>query len=184
MDEDRFIRITLRLPKDLHQKLEGAAAGTAKSMNAEIVARVQASFEAGEHHGSDMARTIQRLQGELDDRDADMQKLRELLRVAKNMFGLLQGRLRESGARLSPDEAQELGEVLQRIHEELEKPEPIEEMLDRIDELADELEQIQGALRSLGVEVDQQRLGDPTEARARLEVMRSQWEAVKKKSDE
>jgi hypothetical protein len=41
--QDEFIRITLRLPPELHKKLtEAAGAG---SMNAEIVARLEKSFE-------------------------------------------------------------------------------------------------------------------------------------------
>lgn len=42
-DEDRYTRITLRIPKDLHQILAAAADSTSKSLNAEIVGRLQAS---------------------------------------------------------------------------------------------------------------------------------------------
>lgn len=44
MEEDRYTRITLRIPKYLHSQLQQAADDTSKSMNAEIVARLQASF--------------------------------------------------------------------------------------------------------------------------------------------
>lgn len=44
-DDDRYIRITLRIPKDLHQKLSMAADDTSKSLNAEIVGRLQGSVE-------------------------------------------------------------------------------------------------------------------------------------------
>lgn len=44
MEEDRYTRITLRIPKDLHSQLQQAADDTSKSMNAEIVARLQRSF--------------------------------------------------------------------------------------------------------------------------------------------
>ena len=43
--DDRYTRITLRLPKDLHARLSEAADDTSKSMNAEIVARLQSSFD-------------------------------------------------------------------------------------------------------------------------------------------
>lgn len=46
MEEDRYTRITLRIPKDLHSQLQQAADDTSKSMNAEIVARLQDSFGA------------------------------------------------------------------------------------------------------------------------------------------
>lgn len=42
-DEDRYTRITLRIPKDLHQVLTAAAERTSKSLNAEIIGRLQAS---------------------------------------------------------------------------------------------------------------------------------------------
>lgn len=47
-DDDRYTRITLRIPKDLHQKLGSAADETSKSLNAEIVGRLQASLEMPE----------------------------------------------------------------------------------------------------------------------------------------
>lgn len=46
-DEDRYTRITLRIPKDLHARIAQAADATSKSQNAEIVARLQASFDKG-----------------------------------------------------------------------------------------------------------------------------------------
>lgn len=42
--DDRYTRITLRIPKDLHQQLADVAEATSKSMNAEIVARLRESF--------------------------------------------------------------------------------------------------------------------------------------------
>jgi hypothetical protein len=41
------MRITLRIPRDIHQRLNDAAAGK-KSMNAEIIARLESSFVNGE----------------------------------------------------------------------------------------------------------------------------------------
>lgn len=45
MEDDRYTRITLRIPKDLHAALAAEADATSKSLNAEIVARLAASFE-------------------------------------------------------------------------------------------------------------------------------------------
>lgn len=42
--EDKYTRITLRIPRELHSKLELEADKTSKSMNAEIVARLEQSF--------------------------------------------------------------------------------------------------------------------------------------------
>lgn len=44
-EEDRYTRITLRIPRDLHARLEAAAAETSKSLNAEIVSRLTAAME-------------------------------------------------------------------------------------------------------------------------------------------
>jgi|GEM_PF-3243693 hypothetical protein len=44
-DEDRYTRITLRIPKDLHRTLSEAADKTSKSLNAEIVGRLAASLD-------------------------------------------------------------------------------------------------------------------------------------------
>lgn len=45
-EEDHYTRITLRIPRDLHTRLAREAFITSKSQNAEIIARLQASFEA------------------------------------------------------------------------------------------------------------------------------------------
>ena len=45
MEEDRYTRITLRIPKELHAALTAEADATSKSLNAEIIARLQASFD-------------------------------------------------------------------------------------------------------------------------------------------
>lgn len=42
--EDRYTRITLRIPRDLHKDLAEHAERTSKSMNAEIIARLEESF--------------------------------------------------------------------------------------------------------------------------------------------
>lgn len=44
MDDDRYTRITLRIPKDLHAMLQDASDASSKSINAEIIERVRRSF--------------------------------------------------------------------------------------------------------------------------------------------
>jgi hypothetical protein len=41
MDDDRYTRITLRIPRELHAELQRAADTTSKSLNAEIIGRLQ-----------------------------------------------------------------------------------------------------------------------------------------------
>lgn len=45
MAEDRYTRITLRIPKEVHKALQEAADARSHSMNAEIVQRLEESFE-------------------------------------------------------------------------------------------------------------------------------------------
>lgn len=40
MEEDRYVRITLRLPRDLHAQMERKAGQSSKSLNAQIVANI------------------------------------------------------------------------------------------------------------------------------------------------
>lgn len=42
--EDKYTRITLRIPRDLHARLQKSADETSKSMNAEIIERIQNSY--------------------------------------------------------------------------------------------------------------------------------------------
>ena len=44
MEPDRYIRITLRIPKDLHARLDVEADRTSRSLNAEIIGRLELSF--------------------------------------------------------------------------------------------------------------------------------------------
>ena len=63
-EEDRYTRITLRIPKDVHARLQQSADKTSKSMNAEIVARLDTSFTATET-SSEILSLIATLQFEL-----------------------------------------------------------------------------------------------------------------------
>ena len=53
MEEDRYTRITLRIPKDLHAQLSANAERTSKSINAEIVDRLTRTVE-----GDDTAKLV------------------------------------------------------------------------------------------------------------------------------
>lgn len=46
--QDDYVKTALRLPRDLHLKLQGSADATSKSMNAEIVSRLEESFIGGQ----------------------------------------------------------------------------------------------------------------------------------------
>lgn len=44
--QDEFIKTALRLPRDLHAQVQASAEELGRSMNAEIIARLQSSFDA------------------------------------------------------------------------------------------------------------------------------------------
>lgn len=68
MDDDRYTRITLRIPKDLHAKLQESADATSKSMNAEIIARLERSFRlVAEDEFSHFEQTVLRAVKTLQD---------------------------------------------------------------------------------------------------------------------
>ncbi|MBU9146472.1 type II toxin-antitoxin system HicB family antitoxin [Burkholderia multivorans] len=48
MAQDDYTKLQVRLPKQLHAKLQDAAANTGKSMNAEIIERLDETFEGDE----------------------------------------------------------------------------------------------------------------------------------------
>jgi predicted DNA-binding protein len=47
-NQDDFIKTALRLPRELHARVQEAATAAGRSMNAEIVARLEASFDVSE----------------------------------------------------------------------------------------------------------------------------------------
>lgn len=77
--DDRYTRITLRIPRDLHAQLVDAADATSKSMNAEIVARLQDSFIGVPMPGSESALRSER------DAKALAQQLQEIAQMFREM---------------------------------------------------------------------------------------------------
>ena len=65
MEEDRYTRITLRIPRDLHARLDEEADKTSKSLNAEIIARLQSSFTQG---GVEREELVQLVNAVIDQR--------------------------------------------------------------------------------------------------------------------
>lgn len=57
MEDDRFTRITLRIPKDLHEQLTAQAEKKSRSMNAEIITRLEKSI-SDSPEANELARQI------------------------------------------------------------------------------------------------------------------------------
>lgn len=77
-DDDDFVRITLRIPKPLHEQLNEAAARK-RSMNAEIIARLETSFEAAPEGKAAVlsGEKLLQLSDEIDKALTALRKLRE-----------------------------------------------------------------------------------------------------------
>jgi len=68
MEEDRYTRITLRIPTELHARLQRSADQASHSMNAEIITRLAQSY--GEGKGLD-AQHVEELAEVLAEKVAD-----------------------------------------------------------------------------------------------------------------
>ena len=64
--EDKYTRITLRIPRELHAQLELESDKTSKSLNAEIVARLEQSFSGLSSRKIEIANRLQRLLDEIN----------------------------------------------------------------------------------------------------------------------
>ncbi|WP_431509888.1 Arc family DNA-binding protein [Variovorax sp. DAIF25] len=105
MEEDRYTRITLRLPRDLHARLDEVADKTSKSLNAEIVGRLEASFGAdGAPLSPGLIQELQRIQQLLA-----LNRLESRYRLARDDERAAQEAMAKAyGARLPKDEMQKV----------------------------------------------------------------------------
>src|SRR5690606_34839340 len=55
-DNDQTVRVTLRIPADLHEKLTATASKSNRSMNAEIVERLESSLSETSNQGEQLER--------------------------------------------------------------------------------------------------------------------------------
>lgn len=106
-DEDRYTRITLRLPRDLHDLLAASAYGTSKSLNAEIVGRLMSSVGMGSAIGEEEARLLRFETDELMQRlyalDARLELIRTRLDAVKTRHSL--ALMRRANAESLPEDA-------------------------------------------------------------------------------
>jgi hypothetical protein len=59
--QDDYLKTALRLPRDLHKQIHQAAEQEGRSMNAEIVARLQASFDYESKTGKALNEVLARM---------------------------------------------------------------------------------------------------------------------------
>lgn len=58
LNQDDYLKTALRLPRDLHAKIQEAASAAERSMNAEIVARLHQSFSPNESADPEIAQAV------------------------------------------------------------------------------------------------------------------------------
>lgn len=95
-DDDRYIRITLRIPKDLHRQLGEEADATSKSLNAEIVGRLAASFQSSAEPSPPAEVALPELIEQIERLQAKMDKASILERKNMLVFEMSWLRTRES----------------------------------------------------------------------------------------
>lgn len=85
MDDDTLIRITFRMPRELHAKVATAAQASNRSMNAEIIARLENSLVGtAENALPDSRALLAELTGILDEREERLlSELRSLLQSSR-----------------------------------------------------------------------------------------------------
>lgn len=82
--QDDYIRTALRLPRDLHKEVQDSAEKNNRSMNAEIVARLEKSFIEEPIEPTSLAGIQQQIHGLVDENI----KMRELLMEHLEFIGV------------------------------------------------------------------------------------------------
>jgi hypothetical protein len=77
--DDRYTRITLRIPRDLHGRLGERATATSKSLNAEIIERLTRSFDPPADEKA--RKKIEQLRHEIDALLVEQTKLRATIPI-------------------------------------------------------------------------------------------------------
>lgn len=97
MSEDRYTRITLRIPKDMHKLLSEEADLTSKSLNAEIIGRLKKSFhiEDEPNQGKELSQEEIKAKLEVEDIKNTILEMKQNLSFLYNREMLL--RVRDDG---------------------------------------------------------------------------------------
>jgi hypothetical protein len=137
----------LRLQPELKERIEAASKTAGRSMNAEIVDRLDRSFAAAKF---EMNQSVPALLVELEERDETESRLRDNIRGCEIVLSLLHKRLAEAKVTLTDKESEKLNAVLAKIDAELARPEPIEAMLAKARALTEYAETLRQRLIGLG----------------------------------
>ena len=169
MNDESQVRITLRLPEQLHRSLSESAARTSKSMNAEIIARLE---EAVTGH-----QTLHQL---LDKLSGNVDRLDSVVTATMNMNRMLGYYLAELADRvpIHDETSAKLVPILKRIGRELASGDTASarDALRELNELgvADGLVEVVDGKYRTSVEGDKALATSPNYALTRTKVDRSE----------
>jgi hypothetical protein len=98
--QDDFVKTALRIPRDLHSQIQEAAAASGRSMNAEMIGRLQADVEDGA-----LLAILDRLRESDDELLATTKKQRDLLWTVVDRTGVVLSQVEEVLQKMTlPDE--------------------------------------------------------------------------------
>ncbi|WP_416820267.1 Arc family DNA-binding protein [Delftia tsuruhatensis] len=162
------VQTNLRLPADLKDRLQEAAAENNRSLSAEVTSRLSASFSAASVSGELVAHFSQEA---LRARES-VQDLKKLLRRCTQMFGLFMGYFRAKGLSLTSSEQEDLVELQRDIGAATEEPD--------VKTLIRELEGLQQKARAIDERLAH--LGSPIgpEKKAEIDALMARTAAIKK----
>lgn len=86
--DDRYQRVNIRLPRELHGRLQGVADRLSRSMNAEIIARLEASFTPVEERLSAVEVGVGFESARADQIEGRIQILENRVRAAERALSL------------------------------------------------------------------------------------------------
>lgn len=143
------VQTNLRLPADLKNRLQEAAAENNRSLSAEVTSRLSASFKASSA-SADLAELFAREALRATESERGM---KALLRRSSQMFGLFLGYFRAKGLALSSSEQEDLVELQRDISAVTDGPD-IKTLLLSMERLDEKVRFIDQRLTELGSPFD------------------------------
>ena len=163
MAQDDYIRTALRVPPDLHKALHAAADESGKSFNAEIIGRLQASFQNFETADSALKREFEAQLGRLISRRDSVEMRTELARTRLDSLDVRRRMIVSELERMPANEGgveklakmQEGATQLNAVQKELSMlRDELESLLQARNEVLQEISNLQGRIAAVRVEAE------------------------------
>ncbi|QPS09656.1 MULTISPECIES: Arc family DNA-binding protein [Delftia] len=162
------VQTNLRLPADMKNRLQEAAAANNRSLSAEVTSRLSASFNTASASG-DLAEFFAQ---EALRANESVRELKNLLRRCSQMFGLFMGYFRAKGLSLTSSEQEDLVQLQHDMSAATEGPD-VKTLLLELEGLQEKVRFIDQRLAHLGSPMD------PTK-KAEIDALMERAEGLKK----